>query len=650
MCGFAGALERDTSADRWQEQLTAMGDRLIHRGPDDAGNWFDPAAGIGLAHRRLAVIDVSPLGHQPMVSCSGRFVIAFNGEIYNFEALRADLAGENIPWRGHSDTEVLLAAVETWGLPETLRRAVGMFAFALWDRRDRELHLVRDRMGIKPLYYGWCGHSLLFGSELKALRAHPRFTNPIDRNSVAAFLRHNYIPAPWSIHEGICKQQPGTILTFGGDRFEDRDSVRETVYWSLETVAEQGMSDPFTGSSDEAVEALDRTLHEAVGCRMIADVPLGAFLSGGIDSSAVVALMQAQSSTPVKTFTIGFEEQGYNEADHARRIAHHLGTDHTELTVTPEQARNVIPLLPAMFDEPFADSSQIPTWLVSDLARRSVTVSLSGDGGDELFAGYLRYGTFRDLYKMIGWCPGPLRQLAGKTLAAIPGKLLDGALGWLPLKFERYGSGGKPGDKLHKLAEMLKFRSPAHLYLDLLSHWKQPAELVPGSVERPNILWGDEPVPDFSDRTSWMMYLDSRTYLPDDILTKVDRASMHVSLEARVPVLDHRVVELAWRLPTSMKLRDGGQKWALRQVLYKYVPRELMDRPKMGFGIPIDHWLRGPLRDWAEAYLDEDRLRRDGWFDPAPIRRKWAEHLSGERDWQYYLWDVLMFEAWREAL
>ncbi len=650
MCGFAGALERDTPADLWQEQLAAMGRTLVHRGPDDAGTWFDPEAGIGFTHRRLAVIDVSPEGRQPMASRSGRFIVVYNGEIYNYEALRTDLAAENIPWRGHSDTEVLLAAVEAWSLPETVRRAVGMFAFALWDRQDRVLHLVRDRLGIKPLYYGWSGRSFLFGSELKALRAHPRFNNPIDRNSVAAFLRHNYIPAPWSIHEGVYKQRPGTILTFRGDRFADRDACRETVYWSMEAVAERGIADPYTGSADDAVEELDRTLGEAVGCRMIADVPLGAFLSGGIDSSTVVALMQKQSTTPVKTFTIGFEEQGYNEADHAREIARHLRTDHTELTVTPEQARETIPLLPTMFDEPFADSSQIPTWLVSKLARRTVTVSLSGDGGDELFAGYTRYGTFRDLWKLIGWCPPPVRRLAGRTLGAIPGRLLDGTLGRLPLGFERYGSSGRPGDKLHKLAEMLKFRTPADLYLDLLSHWKQPAELVPGSSERPNILWGDEPVPDFSERTSWMMYLDSLTYLPDDILTKVDRASMQVSLEARVPVLDHRVVEYAWRLPISLKIRDGGLKWALRQVLYRYVPRELIDRPKMGFGIPIDRWLRGPLRDWAETYLAEDRLRRGGWFDPAPIRRKWSEHLSGRRDWQYYLWDVLMFETWREAL
>jgi asparagine synthase (glutamine-hydrolysing) len=360
--------------------------------------------------------------------------------------------------------------------------------------------------------------------------------------------------------------------------------------------------------------------------------------------------MQAQSTAPVKTFTIGFEEQGYNEADHAGAIAKHLGTDHTELIVTPDEARAVIPLLPTTFDEPFADSSQIPTWLVSRLARRSVTVSLSGDGGDELFAGYIRYRTFRDLWRSIGWCPSPLRYLAGRTLAAIPRTVLDRLLGRMPLRFERYGSGGRPGDKLHKLAEILRFRSPYDLYLDLLSHWKEPAKLVPGSGERPTILWGGEPVPDFPDRTSWMMYLDTLTYLPDDILTKVDRASMQVSLEARVPVLDHRVVEYAWRLPLSMKDRNGGTKSVLRKVLYRYVPRDLIDRPKIGFGIPIDQWLRGPLREWAETYLDENRLRRDGWFDPAPIRKKWSEHLSGQRDWQYYLWDILMFETWRETV
>jgi len=648
MCGFAGALEEGVHADLWQERLTAMGNRLVHRGPDDQGVWSDPAASVGLSHRRLSVIDLSPQGHQPMVSPNGRFVIAYNGEIYNFEDLRQELAGENIPWRGRSDTEVLLAAVETWGLETAIRKAVGMFAFALWDREKHELHLVRDRVGIKPLYYGWCGKAFLFGSELKPLQAHPSFDNRISRNSVASFLRHNYIPCPWSIFEGVHKQRPGTILTISGDRFGNPDTIRETVYWSMQRVVEEGRDRPFEGNDQDTLDELDALLRDAVRCRMVSDVPLGAFLSGGVDSSLVVAMMQDQSATPVRTFTIGFSEEEYNEAKHAAAIARHLGTDHTELYVSPEQAREVIPRLPAMFDEPFSDSSQIPTWLVSEMARRDVTVSLSGDGGDELFAGYLRYTTFQDLWKLIGWCPRPLRATAGLGLGAIPRPVLNATLGFLGSKFRKYGSGGRPGDKLHKLAEMLRFQGPGELYLDLLSHWKQPADLVPGSSEQTTVFNGNDRLPSFEDHPAWMMYLDSVSYLPDDVLTKVDRTSMDVSLEARVPVLDHRVVEFAWRLPLHRRMRKGRSKWALREVLNRYVPRELIERPKMGFGVPIDHWLRGPLRDWAEAYLSESKLRQDGWFDPGPIRTKWEEHLSGERNWAYYIWDILMFECWRE--
>jgi asparagine synthase (glutamine-hydrolysing) len=652
MCGFAGFFTplSNASDERLNVSATHMANALLHRGPDDCGIWVDSEVGIALGHRRLSIVDLSPQGHQPMLSACGRFVIAFNGEIYNHEIIRRELDTLHAcpSWRGHSDTEVMLAAIAHWGVVEAIKRSIGMFALALWDRKERVLHLIRDRLGEKPLYYGWMGDVFLFGSELKALRAHPAWGGEINRDALAALMRHNYIPAPYSIYKGIFKLLPGTILSLSFDGAAKNRFCTPMPYWSVEEVAESGVANPFSGTEEDAIEHLDGLLRQSVRQQMVADVPLGAFLSGGVDSSAVVALMQAQSDRPVKTFTIGFHEAGYNEAEHAKAVAQHLGTEHTELYVTPEQAMAVIPRLPTLYDEPFADSSQIPTFLVSQLARQHVTVSLSGDGGDELFGGYNRYFWGRDIWKRIGWMPSEMRVLIGKMLKGVSPQRWDdifARLGpLLPSKLRQR----IPGDKLHKLAEILGARQPEEMYQGLVSHWKDPDALVIDGHEPPTVLTDRSQWADLEDFSHRMMYLDTMTYLPDDILAKVDRASMGVSLESRVPLLDHRVVEFAWRLPLSMKIRNGQGKWILRQVLYKYVPKELIERPKMGFGVPIDSWLRGPLREWAEDLLDEGRLRREGYFHPEPIRVKWLEHLSGKRNWQYHLWDVLMFQAWLE--
>lgn len=665
MCGLTGFWQaRGCLADEASATVRRMADTLVHRGPDDAGVWVDAEAGVALGHRRLAILDLSPAGHQPMVSASGRYVIAFNGEIYNHLELREELsklgAGGTAPaWRGHSDTETLLAACEAWGIEKTLTSCVGMFALALWDRETRTLTLARDRMGEKPLYYGWVCGTLVFGSELKALRAYPGFDNAIERRALALFMRHNYVPAPWSIFENIWKLPPGCYVQFAaaalapGASPTGRGEVKP--YWSLREVAEAGLRDPFTGSEPEAVAELERLLQQSIAGQMVADVPLGAFLSGGIDSSTVVALMQAQSSRPVKTFTIGFHEGDYNEAEHAKAVARHLGTDHTELYVTPDEAMAVIPKLPVLYDEPFADSSQIPTFLVAQLARRHVTVSLSGDGGDELFGGYNRYFWTRALWKRLGTAPMPMRRALAAVMVAPSPHTWNLVFALLAPVLPRRLRVKLAGDKVHKLAELVALNSPEAVYRYLVSHWKHPAEeLVFGTTEPKTILsnpidWPGEFSRGERPFEELMMFLDQLTYLPDDILLKVDRAAMGVSLETRVPLLDHRIVEFAWRLPLTMKIREGQSKWLLRQVLYKYVPRELIERPKMGFGVPLDQWLRGPLREWAEDLLSEERLKREGFLNPAPVQKMWAEHLSGKRNWAYHLWDVLMWESWLDS-
>lgn len=643
MCGLTGFFRPQGGRADDGERAAAMAAHIVHRGPDDSGVWTDQAVGVALAHRRLAILERSSAGRQPMISASGRYVIVFNGEIYNHLELREALGAG--PWRGHSDTETLLAAIERWGVEATLKKSIGMFAWALWDRETRTLSLARDRLGEKPLYYGWQGETFLFGSELKAIKAHPSFRAEIDRDALTLFLRHNAIPAPYSIYHGIHKLPPGTFLQVdSGHRHPS-----PVAYWSARSVAEAGQRNVFQGSDDEAVATLEDLLGKAVRGQMVADVPLGAFLSGGIDSTTVVALMRAQNTGPVKTFTIGFHETDYNEAEHARAVARHLGTDHTELYVSPEDAMGVIPALPTIYDEPFADSSQIATYLVSRLARQHVTVSLSGDGGDELFGGYNRYFWARNIWRKLGWMPRPLRAALAGVLTVLPPASWNTAIRKLEYCLPARLRYANPGDKLHKAAEIMAVRSPEEIYLGLVSHWKTPAQLVPGAREPLTLLTDPARQADLPDFEHRMMYLDTLTYLPDDVLTKVDRAAMSVSLETRVPLLDPRVVEFAWTLPLDMKIRRGQGKWLLRQVLYRHVPESLMDRPKMGFGVPIDHWLRGPLKAWAEALIEPGRLLREGMFDPAPIRHKWLEHQSGSRNWSYYLWDVLMFQAWAET-
>lgn len=647
MCGLVGFFAVETGkAEIARGRLVRMADRIVHRGPDDAGYWCDVGRGIGLGHRRLSILDLSPAGHQPMHSRSGRYVIAFNGEIYNHLDLRRELeALGDFAWRGHSDTETVLAAFDTWGIRQTVERCIGMFAFAVWDNASRLLTLARDRLGEKPLYYGWQGsgvaRTFLFGSELKALKAHPAFSAGIDRGALCLLLRHNAIPAPYSVYEGIAKLNPGCMLSLSLNRPEPQISQ----YWSLPDVARAGVAKRFSESAESAVDRLDGLLKDAVRQQMVADVPLGAFLSGGIDSSAVVALMQVQSNRPVKTFTIGFDDAGYNEAVHAKAVAKHLGTDHTELYVQAQQARDVIPKLPTLYCEPFSDSSQIPTFLVSQLARQHVTVSLSGDAGDELFAGYNRYQMTDRLWRRLERIPRPVRSLMARGITSVS----PGGWDWLA-RFIPGASGYRVfGDKLHKGAGVLASGSVDELYLGLVSHQARPESWVIDGREPQTKLTGLRPVLEGLSPVERMMALDAISYLPDDILVKVDRVAMGVSLESRVPFLDHRVVEFAWTLPLDYKLRDGQTKWPLRQVLYRYVPKELVERPKMGFGIPLDAWLRGPLREWAEALLAEARLKREGYFNPIPIREKWIEHLSGGRNWSHHIWDVLMFQAWLES-
>ena len=654
MCGIAGIVGE---AARDAGLLSRMAGAIARRGPDDQGSWIDAEAGVALANRRLAIIDLSPQGHQPMHSSNGRYVLTFNGEIYNHAELKSELEGRGAApeggWRGHSDTEVLVEAVAALGLGRAVERCVGMFAFALWDRKERRLSLVRDRFGEKPLYYGWAGSDFVFASELKAIRLHPRFNAEVDRRALSLFASRTYIPAPLSIYRGIFKLEPGCILELDGEAA--RRPLAEapavgfsalglsiTRYWSYRDTLRKGLADPIE-NEDEALAQLEQSLARAVQGQSIADVPVGAFLSGGIDSSTVVALYQKYSAQPVRTFTIGFEEEAFNEAHYARAVARHFGTEHHERIVTPVEAREVIPQLPQMYDEPFADSSQIPTYLVSRFAREQVTVALSGDGGDELFGGYKRYFTTGRLWSKLKMLPAPVRAAAGASLGRLPPAVWDKiggmtAGGRLPPHF---------GMKVRKsLLTVAGARNLDELFLTFLDEWSGDTPPVLGAEGAEGLCPFALDLGTEAPDSLRMMYCDALSFLPDDILCKVDRASMAVSLEVHVPYLDHRVAELAARMPVGMKIRGGTGKRILRRLLYREAPKELFERPKTGFGIPVGQWIKGPLREWAEDLLDPAAMRSQGWFDPAPVTRRWNDHLSGKRDSTQALWAVLMFQAW----
>lgn len=634
----------DTSAA--QETLRRMGNAIRHRGPDADGQWLDADMGVGLVHRRLSILDLSAAGAQPMKSRSGRYVLVFNGEIYNHKLIRAELAASDpqLWFQGHSDTEVMLAAFERWGVEGALKRFNGMFAFGLVDRQERQLFLARDRVGEKPLYVARMNRAILFGSELSALSPHPAWRGDINIDLIPTYLRYGYIPAPYSIFTSVSKVMPGRCIRM--DLTGNGGKSDEFVYWSATDVVGQGLANPLRLTDEQAREQLEALLDDAVHLRMESDVPLGAFLSGGIDSSLVVALMQRRSSVPVKTFSIGFNEARFNEADSALAVARHLGTAHTELYITPEHAISAVPRLPLVFDEPFADSSQLPTLLVAELARQKVTVALSGDGGDELFGGYVRYPLTLATWKSMSICPRAGRRLVAAAVHAIPVSLLNRMGGWLPQRL----SAGRAGDRLHKLAERFGLASFDEVHESLLAQWHDPGVVMATGVCANEPVLHPEVIGATTDQMDRMMAWDLSIYLPDDILTKVDRATMAVSLEGRIPLLDHRLIEFAWRLPQNFKRRSGTGKWLLREVLFRLVPRELVDRPKAGFGAPVEYWLRAELRDWANDLLSADQLRRDQFFDPRVVGRMLHEHGTGQRSWASQLWALLMFQAWRDNL
>jgi len=637
MCGIAGYVGKTSYP---YNCLGEMAKAINHRGPDDRGTWYNEDEEIGLAHARLSILDLSSAGHQPMHSVSKNFVLVFNGEIYNHKVLRSELeliAQRN--WLGHSDTETLLVAIDHWGLEKTLKKAKGMFAIALWDKRNKNLSLACDRIGEKPLYYGWVNDQFVFASELKSIKKFPEFKNLIDRNSLALFLRFNSIPAPHSIYQDIYKLEPGQIIQLNAES----KKVKKFNFWSTEEVYNKGNLSQISGTPKEIVDQLEVVLSKAVSSQMQSDVPLGAFLSGGIDSSTIVALMQSQSDSQVNTFTIGFNAKEYDEAKHARMVANHIGTNHFEMYVSERDALDIIPDLPNIYDEPFADSSQIPTYLVSKFAKQEVTVALSGDAGDELFGGYNRYVFAEKMFSKIMKGPISIRQLISSAIFTMTEEKWNTLLNnFLSERFTDIGH------KLHKVANVLPSKSIRDMHFKLVSQIHNPSDWLLNANEYKTPLNDDTERFVELNPIEQMMAYDLITYLPTDILTKVDRAAMAVSLETRVPFLDLNVIEFSASLPMEFKIRNGVTKWALREVLYKHVPKDLIERPKMGFGVPLAEWLRGPLQDWAESLLDEKRLHQEGFFDVEFVRNKWLEHLSGKRNWHHQLWNVLMFQAWLE--
>ncbi|MFC1773032.1 asparagine synthase (glutamine-hydrolyzing) [Pseudomonadota bacterium] len=646
MCGISGFIQRGQKHERLCATATAMAAAMEHRGPDGSGVWADEAAGIALSHRRLSIQDLSPAGHQPMESACGRFVITFNGEVYNFRPLSAELQAAGHSFRGHSDTEVMLAAIREWGLDEALRRMQGMFAFGLWDRELRTLTLVRDRVGKKPLYYGWFGDAFLFGSELKALRQHPGFRPEIDRDALGTFIQYSWIPSPYSIFRQVKKLPPGSYVVVSPDG--GWDATQPEIYWSAKEVAERGEREPFGGSLTEATDALEALLKDATAERMIADVSLGAMLSGGFDSTLIVAMMQSVNAAPVKTFSIGFHEAEYNEATHAKAISEYLGTDHTELYVSSQEAMQVIPDLPKLYDEPFADASQIPTFLVSRLAHNDVTVALTGDGGDELFAGYTRYPSALKNWKKLQKI-SPFARRFGYRAGQL---LLDNGWGILEsISTSDRGWPAKAGKALAKMQrkiERWQATDPMDMFACMTVHDATSSRFVPGARQLQTVLNHRSDWPQLREPLQTMMYLDLMGFMTDDILVKVDRASMGVSLEVRSPLLDHRIVEFAWSLPMSLRIGPGGGKQVVRELLSRYVPREMTDRPKAGFNVPVGEWLRGPLRDWAEELLAPARIEQQGLLDNHAVQRLWQQHQSGWRNHKNLVWSILMFQAWYE--
>jgi len=659
MCGITGIFG-NLRKDELAISVQKMSSTLTHRGPDDAGTWINEESGIAFGHQRLSIVDLSSVGHQPMMSPCGRFSVIFNGEIYNHLQLRDKLnaSAYKQSWKGHSDTETLVSAFSQWGIEKTLEQLVGMFAIAVWDIRIKKLYLIRDRFGEKPLYYGWSNNTFLFGSELKALRSYKGFNNEIDRNVLSLYMQYMYVPSPYSIFKDVYKLDPGCILEIDDSgKVQPPEQITSSVFnakgisikqwYSLSKIAKNSQNN-LIEDENEAIELLEKTLLESVQSQLISDVPLGAFLSGGIDSSVIVSLMQKVSKNPVKTFTIGFEESAFNEAIYAKDVAKHLGTDHHELYITASDAIEVIPSLPTLYDEPFADSSQIPTYLVSQLAHQSVTVSLSGDAGDELFGGYNRYLWGSRVWNKVKWIPPNLRSIVGGVIQKLPVSEWDKLGHSLPNKY-RVSS---MGDKAHRMAHRLKtVKNLDDMYHSLVTEgYREESLVINDGLVLETKLDNYNIISSISESEQRMMLWDSLTYLPDDILTKVDRAAMGVSLETRIPFLDHRVAELAWRLPLEMKIKNGEGKWPVRQVLYKYVPRELIERPKAGFAVPVGQWIRGPLREWASDLLDEKRIQREGYFNPKLVKELWEQHLSGRHDWTPRLWAILMFQVWLDDI
>jgi asparagine synthase (glutamine-hydrolysing) len=648
MCGIVGYLTKPDDINH--EVCNSMNNTMSHRGPDNQGIWLDESAGIALGHRRLSILDLSSSGNQPMVSKSGRYVITYNGELYNYNNIYEELKNIGLNINSNSDTRVLIEAINIWGIESTLNKVVGMFAFALWDKKQRILTLARDRMGEKPLYYGWQGNSFLFGSELKSFKAHPHFGNKINRQSIQLFLKNNCIPAPFTIYSDIKKLLPGHFLQVQYSKNSKAKDYTLTSYWSIYQKLYEGIDSPYTGNTHSAIDKLEDLLIQSIKQQMISDVPLGAFLSGGIDSTLIVSMMQSLSNKPINTYTIGFNDDVYNEAKQAKIIADHIGTDHTELYITEREALDVIPRLSFIYDEPFSDSSQIPTYLVSLLAKKSVSVSLSGDSGDELFGGYSRYTLANKIWSIIKFFPPIISNAVVLLLSSFEPKTYDRYYNY----FSRLGILGNninyKGDKVHKLSSIINSRSKHEFYDKFMSNWKLSENIVKGlDNSNSGIIYNrNSELIDISDFKTYMMSKDLTSYLPDDILVKVDRAAMNVSLETRIPMLDYRIVEFSTKLPMNMKIRNGISKWILRQVLYKYVPKALVEKPKKGFSVPVGLWLRGPLKEWAENLINKTRLENEGYLNTELITKKWEEHQSGERNWHQPLWDILMFQSWLE--